>query len=51
MASRALLMLAFICLACLLSGCGTFQQESDWRWQQMNPNYTPLYPPDQAGRY
>ena len=30
----------------LLSGCMTPSQESDWRWQQYNPDYRPPYPQD-----
>jgi hypothetical protein len=27
-------------------GCAPFQQQSDWRWQQMNPEYRLPYPRD-----
>ena len=35
-----------ICLAaCVVAGCA-FNQESDWRWKQWNPNYRLPYPQD-----
>jgi len=30
----------------LLSGCMSTSQESDWRWQQYNPEYRLPYPPN-----
>jgi len=39
--------LFLIALTVLASGCVMNEQaESDYRWQQMNPNYKPTAPPD-----
>jgi hypothetical protein len=27
------------CIAVFFSGCASFEQQSDWRWQQANPDY------------
>ena len=38
-----------LALALLTNGCftpRTMEQESDWRWQQWNPEYRPLEPRD-----
>jgi hypothetical protein len=41
--------LLLIVIALLASGCVTpltFEQESDWRWKQYNPEYRSPWPPD-----
>jgi len=40
------LLAAMLLTALMSSGCAPFQQESDWRWKQMNPEWKPL-PGDQ----
>lgn len=37
--------LALLLLALGAAGCGTFEQQSDWRWKQYNPDYRPPLPP------
>jgi hypothetical protein len=39
-----MLLLALTAFPLLLSACGSIQQDSDWRWQQMNPDYHMSYP-------
>ena len=35
----------------LLTGCVSFEQESDWRWKQFNPDYRPRSPGDYENGY
>jgi hypothetical protein len=44
------LFLAVALLALLTGGClaPSFEQQSDWKWQQYNPNYRPPYPVDRG---
>ncbi len=46
-----LLRLVLISLSLLLTGCVSPEQESDWRWQQFNPEYRPPYPRDERSMW
>jgi hypothetical protein len=41
-----LLLVAVILLVMSAAGCASFEQQSDWQWQQHNPNYRLPYPPE-----
>jgi hypothetical protein len=43
----ALLLLVMLLSLIAVTGC-SFQQESDWRWKQWNPNYRPPYPVEEG---
>ena len=43
------MLLLFVLPVTLLTGCispVSWEQESDWRWKQYNPEYHPPWPPD-----
>lgn len=46
--SMTLARLALLLL--LLGGCASFEQESDWRWKQQNPDYQAPWPQEKANR-
>jgi hypothetical protein len=44
---ESLLFLLMLLSLLAVAGC-SFQQESDWRWKQWNPNYRPPYPEEEG---
>ncbi len=51
MRASVVLLIALIGLAALFSGCGSLEQESDWRWKQMNPDYHMSYPANEGSHW
>ena len=47
---QALVLLGLLALLTLLPTCASPEQEPDWRWKQMNPNYRPPYPQEETVR-
>ena len=50
MRMQALVLLGLLALLTLLPACVSPEQESDWRWKQMNPSYRPPYPQEETVR-